>query len=202
MSTGEKRQIIDFPEIIIPFIKEFIELKAECKCGHKMRSEFPAEVTGTVCFGPVVEATIGYLSTRQDIPFKRLSELMSILFGLDMSQGTIAKILNRMRKKAQLPYEKIRHVVEQSTVVGCDETSASVNGKNEWLWAFQTDMAVYLTMNDGRGKADIDLHFTDGFPNATLVTDILAAYFNVIAKDRQICLAHLLRNTIYIQEFF
>ena len=46
----------------------------------------------------------------------------------------------------------------------------------------------------------MDDHIPDGFPDATLVSDRLALYFNVIARDHQICLAHLLRNTIYIEE--
>ncbi|MFR9505987.1 MAG: transposase, partial [Rikenellaceae bacterium] len=46
----------------------------------------------------------------------------------------------------------------------------------------------------------VENHFPDGFPDSTLVSDRLALYFNVVAKDHQICLAHLLRNTIYIDE--
>ena len=46
----------------------------------------------------------------------------------------------------------------------------------------------------------MDDHFPDGFSDATLVSDRLALYFNVVARDHQICLAHLLSNTIYIEE--
>ena len=54
-------------------------------------------------------------------------------------------------------------------------------------------------MANGRGKSVIDTHFTNGLPNATLVTDRLAAYFNIDVKDHQLCLAHLLRNLTYLQ---
>lgn len=37
--------------------------------------------------------------------------------------GTVSNILKRMRKKAQLLYERIRQIVENSTVVGADESN-------------------------------------------------------------------------------
>lgn len=100
-----------------------------------------------------------------------------------------------MRKKAQMPYEKIRHEVEHSAVVGGDETGININGKNDWMWTFQTELATYLVMDEHRGKAVINKHFPDGFPESTVVSDRLSAYFSLEAKSHQICLAHLLRNT-------
>ena len=200
-STGEIRQMIDLPAIIVPYIKEFIQQQVTCKCGHNVKGEFPKEVTGTVCYGPIVEATISYLNSLQDIPFKRLTDLMHNLFGLSMSQGTISNILTRMRKKAQFSYEKIRQEVEKGPVVGADESGINVNGKNNWMWTFQTEAATYLVMDERHGKSVIDKHFPEGFPNSTLVTDRLAAYFSLEVKDHQICLAHLLRNTNFFIEY-
>ena len=68
------------------------------------------------------------------------------------------------------------------------------------MWTFQTEVASYLAIDKSRGGKVVDDHFPDGFPDATLVSDQLALYFNVVARDHQICLAHLLRNTIYIDE--
>ncbi|MFR9529509.1 MAG: transposase, partial [Rikenellaceae bacterium] len=164
------------------------------------RGEFPKEVSGAVCFGHNIDATVAYLSTLQNVPFARLTHLMEVLFGVKMSQGSISNILKRMRKRAQLPYEMIRKSVEQSKVVGADESGAKIDGKNHWMWTFQTDMASYLAINKSHGGKVVNSHFPDGFPESTLVSDRLALYFNVVARDHQICLAHLLRNTIYIEE--
>ncbi|MFR9592883.1 MAG: IS66 family transposase [Rikenellaceae bacterium] len=197
---GEHRQMIDIPAVIVPMVKEYVEMRRRCTCGKCVKGEFPKEVSGTVCFGRNIDATVAYLSTLQNVPFARLTHLMEVLFGVNMSQGSISNILKRMRKKAQLPYEMIRKSVEQSKVVGADESGAKIDGKNHWMWTFQTDMASYLAIDKSHGGKVVNDHFPDGFPNSTLVSDRLALYFNVVAKDHQICLAHLLRNTIYIDE--
>lgn len=201
LEVAEVRQMIDLPAIIVPLIKQYVQMKATCKCGHCVKGEFPQEVNGTVCYGPIIQATVSYLSTLQDIPFKRLSDLMDNLFGVPMSPGTIANILTRMRKKAQMPYEKIRHEVEHASVVGGDETGMNINGKNNWMWTFQTELATYLVMDEHRGKAVIDNYFPNGFPESTIVSDRLSAYFSLEAKSHQVCLAHLLRNTNFFVEY-
>lgn len=198
---GEVRQVIDIPSVIVPIVKEFIQMKKICKCGHCSKGEFPQEAKSTVCYGPIVEATVAYMSTYQTIPFKRLSDLMKNLFSISMSQGTISNILGRMRKNAQYGYEKIRCSVEQSPVVGADETSVIINGERYWLWTFQTELASYLYVNKGRGRIALDSMFPKGFPNSTLVSDRLSLYFNVETIDHQICLAHLLRNTMFFVEY-
>ncbi|MFR9592870.1 MAG: IS66 family transposase [Rikenellaceae bacterium] len=197
---GEHRQVVDIPAVVVPMVKEYVEMRRRCTCGKCVKGEFPKEVSGTVCFGRNIDATVAYLSTLQNVPFARLTHLMEVLFGVKMSQGSISNILKRMRKRAQLPYEMIRKSVEQSKVVGADESGAKIDGKNHWMWTFQTDMASYLAIDKSHAGAVVDSHFSDGFPDSTLVSDRLALYFNVVAKDHQICLAHLLRNTIYIDE--
>lgn len=117
-------------------------MRRVCQCGKCVKGEFPHEVKGTVCYGPSVEATIAYLSTLQDIPFKRLTDLMDNLFGIKMSQGTISNILIRMRKKAQSIHETIRRSVASGQVVGADEKGITINGKNHWMWSFQTALAT------------------------------------------------------------
>ncbi|MFR9668092.1 MAG: IS66 family transposase [Rikenellaceae bacterium] len=197
---GERRQVVDIPAVVVPMVKEYIEMRRKCSCGKCVKGEFPKEVSGTVCFGRNIDATVAYLSTLQNIPFARLTHLMEVLFGVKMSQGSISNILKRMRKKAQLPLEMIRRSVEQSAVVGADESGATIDGKNHWMWTFQTELASYLAIDKSHGGKVVNDHFPDGFPDATLVSDRLALYFNVVVKDHQICLAHLLRNTIYIEE--
>ncbi len=197
---GERRQVIDIPAVVVPIVKEYVVMRRKCTCGKCAKGEFPKEVNGTVCFGHNINATVAYLSTLQNVPFARLTHLMEFLFGVKMSQGSISKILKRMHKKAQLPLKIIRKTIEKSAVVGADESGAKIDGKNHWIWTFQTDIASYLAIDKSRGGKVVNEHFPNGFPDATLVSDRLALYFNVVARDHQICLAHLLRNTIYIDE--
>ncbi len=57
------------------------------------------------------------------MPFKRLKELFSHIFNLELSEGTIDNVLKRMSVKAQPFYEKIRELILQLKQAGSDETS-------------------------------------------------------------------------------
>jgi hypothetical protein len=46
-----------------------------------------------------------------------------------MSQGTVDNILKDMSDKSLRAYDEIRNRVEQSRVVGADETGVKINGK-------------------------------------------------------------------------
>lgn len=200
LQAAECRQVVDLPLPMLFKVVEWVQHKVRCKCGHVVKGIFPDHVRGTVCYGENVQALVAYLSTLQTIPMKRMTDVLNDMFGLGMSPGTVANTLDYMRKKARKPYEEIRKVIERSDVAGGDETGIHVNGKNHWMWAFQTAAVTYLAAYKGRGKAEIDDVFPGGLPKTILVTDRLKAYFAMNVKDHQICLAHLLRNTTFFKE--
>ena len=90
--------------------------------------------------------------------------------------------------------------MEQSAVVGADETGAAVGKQLHWNWIFQTDLLTYVYQVKSRGMEAIDSKFPNGLPNTTLVTDRHRSYFNMKVKDHQVCLAHLKRNAEYLNE--
>jgi len=105
-----------------------------------------------------------------------------------------------MQKKSQSVYEEIRRRIEQSTVVGGDETGVNINGELQWIWAWQTDSLTYAYNDKSRGKAAIDKHFENGLPKAILTTDRHASYFNMDVAGHHICLAHILRELTFLTE--
>ncbi|MCM1311037.1 MAG: IS66 family transposase [Bacteroides sp.] len=196
----ERRQIWDLPLPIAPIVTEYIRMEGTCQCGHCCKGDFPQEATAPVSYGPNVHALVGYMSTLQSIPFKRMVDILNNVFGLQMSQGTVSNILQRMRKKAAEEMQIVREGIENSAVVGADETGIKINGEQHWVWTFQTDALTYMTVDKGRGKAVIDKHFPEGLPESILVTDPHSPYFNMNVADHQVCIAHLLRNLIYLSQ--
>lgn len=200
LHVGERRQIWDIPLPIAPIVTEYQILEGECECGCHCCGEFPAEATAPVSYGPNVSALIGYMSTLQNLPFKRMVEILNNLFGLNMSQGTVSNILRRMQKKATAETDKIRAAIEESAEVGADETGIMINGRQHWVWVFQTDMLSYLFVDKERAKAVVDKHFPNGLLQSKVLSDRLPAYFNIETKDNHVCLAHLLRNLLYLSQ--
>ncbi|MEZ4850071.1 MAG: hypothetical protein R3B93_15930 [Bacteroidia bacterium] len=49
-------------------------------------------------------------------------------------------------------------------MVGSDETSASVHGKKQWIWAWQDELNTYLAIDSSRGKEAIEAQFPTDTP--------------------------------------
>lgn len=198
LREGERRQVIDLPKPVFPAVTEYVSMEGVCTCGAHLKGEFPKVATAPVSYGPNIHAAVAYLSTLQNLPFKRLKEAMRTLFNVNMSEGTISNILSRMRRYAAKGHEAIRRDILNAKVVGADESGVKINGELYWMWVFQTAVASYFFVDKGRASEIIKTHFPEGFMEQILVTDRLSAYFVIETETHQICLAHLLRNLIYL----
>lgn len=125
----------------------------------------------------------------QCIPFKRIDELISDLSSRKVSEGTIQNILKESSAKSYAAYEEIRKRIGLSAVVGVDETGAAVGKELHWNWIFQNDALTYVFQMKSRGQKAINTKFPNSLPHSTLVMDRHRSYFNMNAKDHQICLA-------------
>ena len=196
---SEERYQIDLPVIRAEVIRHKIRAR-RCSCGCLARGNVPASVQGYLSYGPRICATVGYLNTLQDLPYKRSVELMKELFGVSLSEGVVNNIVQRLQSACRKTYDSIRDRLLESPVVGADETGMHIAGALQWIWTFQTKDLTYIYPHASRGKEAIDSHFPQGLPRSYLVTDRHASYFNLYVKGHQICLAHLLRELNWLKE--
>lgn len=195
-----KRQVIEIPPII-PIYEEYRQYICQCPtCQHQQIANFPLGVNAPIQYGSTVETLVGYFSVYQFIPFKRLQGLFSQLFSLPLSQGSINNILERSAQKCNGVYQKIKAQILQSSVVGSDETGAKINGNKWWIWAWQNLQNTFLVASDNRGSKTVDSIFENGLPNSVVISDRWAAQLKTHSKNSQSCLAHLLRDLIYLVE--
>jgi transposase len=209
--TGElftlkaKRQVIEIPPIV-PIYEEYRQYVCQCPtCQHQQLTDFPLGVNAPIQYGSSVETLVGYFSVYQFIPYQRLQRLFSQLFSLPLSQGSIGNILERSAQKCDGIYQGIKAQILQSSVVGSDETGAKVNGAKWWIWVWQNLHNTFIIASDNRGSKTVDSVFENGLPNSAIVSDRWAAQRNAArlkthSKNSQICLAHLLRDLIFLIE--
>ena len=200
-----RRQVVDIPLPIAAEVFDHLQMQVKCSCGHCCKGQFPENVNAPVSYGPNIMAMTSYLSTYQNVPFKRLTHLYETIFGLHISEGSVSNMLNAMRKLSKTPYEMIRQRVAAGKVAGADETGVNVSGKNNWLWTFQNDVATYIAFDKSRGHEVVNKHFSQEEQGGMVwVTDRWPAYFmdEVGMDDHQICIAHLLRNLTYTMQAF
>jgi transposase len=194
-----RRQVVDIPPIK-PQYTEHRVFKTTCSCGHHTKTTFPLGINAPISYGSGVEATIAYMHTRQYIPFERMSEYFRDVCNLPISKGAICNIIDRFANKAFPAYQLIAKNVENSKVVGSDETGAKVNGKTGWFWTWQNKLATFITFSSNRGTATINANFANGFENAVLVHDCWKSHFETKVQTHQLCTAHLLRELNFFEE--
>jgi transposase len=194
-----KRQVVDIPEVALT-VTEHRVYKKECNCGCVSKGSYPTGVDAPICYGKNTQALVAYLSSRQYVPYKRLEEMLRNVFGLNICQGSIKNIIDKTSDRLMPMYETIRKSVLNSPVVGGDETSVNINGKNHWVWTFQNDEATFIGIHPQRGYNAIEDLVPEGFSHTTIVSDCWASYFKTNAKSHQICTSHILRELQYLTE--
>jgi transposase len=190
---AERRQVIDIAPIKLICTEHQVFAK-KCSCGKVCRGQFSENVNAPIQYGSNVESLVSYFSVRQYLPFKRMKECFSDVFGLNLSQGSIANMLSKFAKKAHPIYQRIKANVSISDVIGVDETSAVVNGEKGWYWIWQNPLNTFISFSKSRGFNTITSLFPTGFQSSIVVSDCWAAQLKVDSKAKQLCIAHLTRE--------
>jgi transposase len=189
---------LDLPPIR-PIVTRINRHRGVCPCCRKpVSAQAPEGFEPGSPFGPGIEALIIHLHITQAISFERLSLLMAEIFGLSISEGAIANILARAQTPLVAAAEDIATAVRASAVVGSDETSARVRGKTWWQWVLLSSTAICHVIADTRA-ASVVREFLQGRQPEVWVADRYGGQLGHGAV-RQICLAHLLRDTRYAIE--
>lgn len=104
---SQRRQVVDLP-VIRPLYTEHQCYNKTCTCGHVNKAMFPQPVRAHIQYGPNIESTVAYLSTRQYMPYGRICEYLRDAYNLPISQGSVENLLERFAKKAGIAYQQIR----------------------------------------------------------------------------------------------
>jgi len=191
-----RSQVVELPPIK-PVVIEARRYQVACPlCRQQQATEYAPGLEPERIFGAGIQALVCYLHHLQHISYDRLEKLMRQVFGLDLSQGAIANIIQRAAASLQPEADRIRQAIRASPVIGCDETAARVDGRNRWQWVFETEQASYHLIVPTRGSQTIEQVLGEAQPQVW-VSDCFSAQLKAPAKERQLCLAHQLRDLQY-----
>ena len=144
---------IELPQIR-PVITRIHRHRGVCpSCRRGFSAPPPAGMSPGSPFGPDLTALILHLHVTQAIGFERLVRLLDEVFGIRISEGAIANMLARAGTPLTAAAETTAAAVRSSKVVASDETSARVEGKNQWQWVLLSSTAVHHLITDSRGAA-------------------------------------------------
>jgi transposase len=192
----ERYDKIEIPPIK-PIVTRVERYGCKCdRCGEQQIANVPVGMESGSPFGDRIAALVTTMRYSHGISYSRMQQMMSEIFGLEISEGAIANILTRVKGKLETEVEGILKAVRGSRLVCSDETSARVNGKNEWEWVFQNEQVCFHIIRPSRGGDVIREVMADQQPEVW-VSDLYSAQKTHPATEWQVCLAHQLRDCQY-----
>ena len=193
-----RHQVSEIPPIQA-VITEYQRHTLSCRaCGARTTAQWPAAVP-TGCFGPRAQALVGYLSGRLGASHRDLDEMLTDLFGLTISLGSISALQQRVSAALAAPVKAAHQFTQAQRVQYVDETNWQENAQAKWLWINATANATAFHLLDRR-NAECAQKVIDVQAKGIVTTDRYSAYQWLPQRRRQICWAHLKRDFQAIAE--
>ena len=186
-------QITELPETKAQVI-EVRQYETTCsECGQVQVETAPPGLEMERTFGARLEATVVYYRQEQHMSYERTQLALLNLQGVEISQGGIDGIMQRVGNKAIQASEPIAETVRRSAVIHSDETGSRVAGNNWWEWVFCTATAVLHIIRFNRSE-DVIKEVMDGHKAEVWESDCYGAQLKAPYHQLQLCMAHQLRN--------
>ncbi len=209
--TGEdehpyRHQILEIPTLSAYVIEHQLhQLECAC-CGQKTRGSLPKEVPSTG-YGDRLAAVVAWLSGEHRQSHRMVESLMTTLFSVKLSRGSINRLRHQVSEAVAVPVEQAHQYVQGTVVVHSDETSfrqGNGDGANPketkgWLWVSATQSVKVFSVALSRAQATAKELLGETF-KGILISDRYSAYNWLDVRQRQICWAHLKRDLTAIAE--
>jgi transposase len=191
--TAERRQVVDLPPLAL-VVTEHRAATACCPhCQQATTAPFPAGVQPGVQYGQQVLGLGLYLRHYQLLPYLRIQETLTDLFGASPGVGTLHTAGQRAAS-ALLPVEAaLKAALAAAAVLHVDESGIRVQGQGAWVHAASTARLTHYAWHAKRGQAATDAIGILPRFRGRLTHDAWAPYWHA-ACQHSLCNAHLLRD--------
>jgi len=148
----------------------------------------------------VVDVQVPQLIVQQQLlSWTRASEVLADLAGVQISEGTLASLIERCSAQLAEVEEQIKEALVKANVLHQEETGLYVNGLRYWMHVACTAQLTHDAVHPKRGKAALDaIGILPRFAG-TSVHDGWHSYF-LYACSHALCLVHLLRELTFLAE--
>ncbi len=195
----EARQVFDLPKIEVVVTEHRAQITRCPCCENRTKAAFPMGVTQAVQYGTRLQATTTYLSQYQLLPYKRLQELLCDLFQVNLSQGTLNRILDKGYNHLELFDREAKEMLRQSDVVHFDESGIRVKKDRHWLHVASTEQITHYHIDPKRGQTAMDEMGVLPDYQGYAVHDHWASYYRYNCQH-VLCNAHHLRELTFAEE--
>jgi len=165
--------------------------------GKRWHPEFPANAVNPVNYGPGVKATAFLLNNYCNVSIDKVTTFLKELTdgSIKISKGTISNLAREFSDKTEEERKELFNMILKSPVMYVDATVGRVNGKNNTIFACNTENEVLYFPRDTKGVSGITGTPIETY-QFTLVHDHDRTFYKY-GNNHQECLAHVLR---YLQD--
>ena len=178
-------------------VTEHRRMRKRCACGCRTLADLPVGVPAGA-FGPSVAAAAATLTAAR-LSRRDVARLLGDLCGVTISAASVERLVKQAADALEDPYMQIVKAVDASAVRGADETSWRQAGRTTWLSVAVAQTAALFQL-DARRDRDAAMALLGERPTGTIVSDRYAVYLYIDDRQRQLCLAHLLRDFVALGE--
>jgi transposase len=172
-----------------------------CPCCQKTcYAPLPLSIERGGLAGPRLTTVIAYLKGACHASYSTIRKFVRDVIGLTISRGQLAKVVGKVSRALERPYEELLGDLPGQAVLNVDETGHKRNGQQHWTWCFRAGLYTLFKIDPTR-SADVLIEVLGSEFDGVLGCDYFSAYrryhreFGIVL---QFCLAHLIRDVKYL----
>jgi len=169
-------------------------------CRKECYAPFPISIERGGLAGPRLTTVIAYLKGACHASYSTIRKFVRDVIGLTISRGQLAKIIGKVSRALERPYEDLLGDLPGQAVLNVDETGHKHAGQQYWTWCFRAGLYTLFKIDPTR-SGDVLIEVLGSEFDGVLGCDYFSAYrryqreFGVVL---QFCLAHLIRDVKYL----
>lgn len=191
-----RRQVFEIPQVKARVVEHHLVAR-RCGCATVTCGSAPHGVDAPVQYGPRLTAVVVYLLVAQFGAQKRVAQAVADLFGVPISQGSVAAMTARAARRLDGDFlAALRTALAGAQVVHFDETGFRVAGRLHWVHSASTGKYSLLHVHPKRGREAMDAGGVLPVFTGIAVHDAWAPYDCYPNVTHALCCAHLLRELV------
>jgi transposase len=169
-------------------------------CQRTCYAPFPLSIERGGLAGPRLTTIIAYLKGACHASYSTIRKFVRDVIGLTICRGQLFKIVDKVSRALERPYEELLGDLPGQAMLNVDETGHKHNGQQHWTWCFRAGLYTLFKIDPTR-SADVLIEVLGSEFDGVLGCDYFSAYrryhreFGVVL---QFCLAHLIRDVKYL----
>lgn len=188
----DRRQVFDIPPVRVEVTEHRSHVKQCACCAHRTYAAFPTEATNQAVYGPNIRAMANYLMVYQLLPYERTAQLLSDLFGVDLSQGTLDNMLSDAAAGLDDFVDQVSLCLQKAAVAGFDETVIRSEQAQRYAHVARTEQYTLLHLGRRDYQTMDEMNVLPHFKGLA-VHDRYPNYFGYDC-EHGLCNAHILRD--------